>query len=45
MVPELAIPEEDPVKVCIRKLAIGVRNTQTDMVWAQLDLNLQITKL
>lgn len=31
MVPELAIPEEEPVEVCICKLAIGVRETRTEM--------------
>lgn len=45
MVPELAIPEEKLVEVCISKLATGVRDTQTEMAWVQLELNLQITEL
>ena len=40
---ELAIPEEEPAKVRIRKLATWVDDTQTKMARVQLDLNLQIT--
>ncbi len=40
MVPELAIREEEPVEVHIHKLAIGVHDTQTEMVRVQLELNL-----
>jgi len=32
-VPELAILEEEPIKVCIRKLATGVCKTQTEIAW------------
>lgn len=42
MIPELAILEKEPIEVHICKLEIWVRNTQTKMVWVQLDLNLQI---
>ena len=45
MVPELAIPEEEPVEVYLHKLAIGVCNTQMEMARVQLELNLQITEL
>lgn len=45
MVPELVIPEEELVKVCIRKLATGMCDTQTKMARVQLELNLQITEL
>ena len=45
MVPELAVPEEEPVEVYIYKLATGVHDTRTETVWVQLELNLQITKL
>ena len=45
MVSELAIPEEEPVEVCIRKLATRVRYTWTEMAKVQLELNLQITEL
>jgi len=40
MVPELAIPEEEPVEVCIWKLATRVCNTWTEMARVQLELNL-----
>jgi len=42
MVPELAILEGESVEVCIRKLAIGVCDTCTELAKVQLDLNLQI---
>lgn len=45
MVPDLAILEEEPIEVHIRKLATVVRDTQTEMVPAQLVLNLQIIEL
>lgn len=45
MVPELAIPEEKPVKVRIYELAIGVHDTWTKMAQVQLELNLQIIEL
>lgn len=45
MVPELAVPKEELVKVRIHKLATRVHDTQNEMVWVQLELNLQITKL
>ena len=45
MVPELAIPEEEPVEVCVHKLATGVHNARTEMARVQLELNLQITEL
>jgi len=45
MVLELAIPEEELVKVRIHKLAIGVRDTRIEMAQVQLELNLQITEL
>lgn len=45
MVPELAIMEEEPVEVHIHKLATGVRDTRTEMVRVQLDLNSQIIEL
>jgi len=45
MVPELAILDEELVKVRIHKLAIGVRDTHTEMVRVQLELNLQIMEL
>lgn len=45
MVPELAIPEEEPIEVHIRKLATGVRDTHTEMGRVQLELNLQIIEL
>lgn len=43
MVPELAIPEEEPTEVCIHKLAIGACNTCITMTRVQLELNLKIT--
>ena len=45
MVPELAIPKEEPVEVHVLKLATGVRDARTKMDSIQLELNLQITKL
>lgn len=45
MVLELAIPQEEPVKVHVRKLAMGVHDTHTEMVWVHLELNLQIIEL
>lgn len=45
MVPELAIPEEEPVEVHIHKLATGVRDARTEMGKVQLELNLHITTL
>jgi len=45
MVLELAIHEEEPVKVCVRKLAIGVRSARTKIPRVQLELNLQIIEL
>lgn len=39
------IPEEDPVKVYIKKLAIGVHKTWIEMARVQLELKLKITKL
>lgn len=45
MVLELAIPEEEPIEVHIRKLATGVHDTWTEMAWVQLELNLHITEL
>lgn len=45
MVLELAISEEELVKVCIHKLDTRVCNTWTEMAWVQLELNLQITEL
>ena len=45
MVSELAILEEEPVKVHVRKLATGVRDARTEMARIQLEMNLQITEL
>ena len=45
MVPELAIPKEETVEVCIYKLATGVHDAQKKMARVQLELNLQITQL
>ena len=45
MVPELAILEEEPVKVRVRKLATKMRDARTEMVRVQLELNLKITEL
>ena len=45
MVPELAIPEEEPVAVHVCKLAMGVCDACTEMARVQLELNLQITEL
>ena len=45
MVPELAIHEEEPIKVHVRKLAIGVCNARTELAKVQLELNLQIADL
>lgn len=45
MVLELVILEEDPVNVCIHKLATGVHEIRTKMERVHLELNLQITKL
>ena len=45
MVPEFAIPEEEPVDVHIHKLAIGVHDTRTEMAQVQLELNLLIIEL
>lgn len=33
MVPELAIPKEEPVEVHIHKLDTGVHNTRIEMAW------------
>lgn len=40
MVPELAIPKGEPVKVGICKLATGVRDVHTELAKVQLELNL-----
>ncbi len=40
MVPELAIIEEEPVEVCVFRLATGVHDAQTEMARVQLELNL-----
>jgi len=40
MVLELAILEEQLVEVCICKFATRVCDTQMNMAWVQLDLNL-----
>jgi len=45
MVPESAIPEEEPVEVRVRNLAIGVREVHTEMARVQLELNLNIIEL
>lgn len=46
MVPyQLAIPKEEPVEVCICKLATTVCDTRTEMARVQLELNLQIIEL
>lgn len=42
MVPELAIAKEELVRVHIHKLAIGVRDTRTEMTQVQLEPNLQL---
>lgn len=39
MVPELAILEEEPIEVRICKLAMGVRDTQSEIAWVQMELN------
>lgn len=44
IVPKLAFPKEEPVNVCICKLATGVRDPCTEMARVQLKLNLQITE-
>lgn len=40
MVPKLAIPEEEPIKVHICKLSIGVRDAHTELARVQMELNL-----
>jgi len=45
MVPDLAIPVDTQVEVCIHRLAAGVREAQEEMTKVQLELNLQITEL
>jgi len=45
MVPELAIPEEEPIKVCVHKLSMGVCDAHIEIVRVQLELNLQIIEL
>lgn len=45
MVLKLAIPEQEPLEVCIHKLATEVNDTQIKMARVQLELNLHITKL
>lgn len=44
MVSELAIQVEEPMEVCVRKLATGVSDTRVEMGRVQLELNLQITE-
>lgn len=45
MVLELDIQAEEPVEACVRKLATGVHDAQTEMARIQLELNLQIIEL
>ena len=45
MVPELAIPEGEPIEVPVRKLAIGVRDDCIKLAKVQLELSLQIVDL
>lgn len=45
MVLELGILKEEPVEVGIHTLAIGVRNSHTELERVHLELNLQITEL
>ena len=45
MVLELAIPTEELLQACVRKLAVGVRDKREEMARVQLELNLQIAEL
>ena len=40
MVPELAIPKEEPFEVCVCKLATGVHDARIEMSRVKLELNL-----
>jgi len=44
-VPELGILEAEPIDVRVWKLAVVVRDAQTDLANVQLELNLNIAKL
>jgi len=45
MVPKLAIPEEESVKVHVRKLSTGVCDACIELAKVQLELNLHIADL
>lgn len=45
VVPDLGIPEAEPIYVSVRKLAARVCDTWTELAKFQLELNLKISEL